>query len=142
MSEPLLLLDTHVWIWTVEGAHEKLSRFWVEEIRAANQQERLLLSVISIWEVANLEAKNRISLSMSCPEWVRRGLDDYGVELAPLSLEIAIESTRLPDGIHSDPADRIIIATARNRNATLVTADRAILEYSRSKHVRALDAHA
>ena len=140
MSDSFLLLDTHVWIWIVEGMHEKLSRFWVEEIRAANQKARLLLSVISVWEVAMLEAKGKISLCMNCRQWVHSGLNDYGVELTELSPEIAIDSTRLPCGLHSDPADRIIVATARNRNATLVTADRAILEYSRAKHVRVVDA--
>ena len=86
-----------------------------------------------------LEVKGKISLCMDCRQWVHSGLNDYGVELAELSPEIAIDSTRLPDDLHSDPADRIIVATARNRNATLVTADRAILEYSRAKHVRVVD---
>jgi PIN domain nuclease of toxin-antitoxin system len=140
MPEPVLLLDTHVWIWIVEGMEDKLSSLCIERIRVANQQDRLLLSAISVWEVAILEMKKKISLCMSCQEWVHRGLSDYGVELADLSPEVAIESTRLPGGFHADPADRIIVATARNRNATVVTVDRAILAYSRSKHVRAIDA--
>jgi PIN domain nuclease of toxin-antitoxin system len=140
MPEPVLLLDTHVWIWIAEGTPGKLSRLCLENIRTASRETRLLVSAISIWEVANLDVKRRISLSESCIEWVYRGLRDYSIELAELAPEIAIDSTRLPDHFHGDPADRILVATARHRNATLVTADRRILEYSRSRHVRALDA--
>jgi PIN domain nuclease of toxin-antitoxin system len=137
-GEPLLL-DTHVWIWVAESLTANLSAFCVDSIRLARQEERLLVSVFSVWEVANLEAKGRISLFTNCRDWVDLGLRQ-NIELADLSPEIAIDSTRLPGIFHADPADRILVATARNRNAVLVTADRAILEYSRSKHVRALDA--
>src|SRR6266581_3993411 len=140
MPEPALLLDTHVWIWIVDGIRGKLSLSCIDSVRGATRENRLLVSVISVWEVAILEAKRRISLSMSCREWVHRVLTQYGVELAELAPEIAIDSTRLPDNFHADPADRILVATARHRNATLVTADRSILKYSRSGHVRAIDA--
>jgi PIN domain nuclease of toxin-antitoxin system len=139
--EPLLL-DTHVWIWVAENITAKLSASCIERIRLAGLEEKLLVSAISVWEVANLDAKKRISLYTNCRDWVNLGLQGQNIELVDLSPEIAIESTRLPEGFHADPADRILIATARNRNATLVTADRAILEYSRSKHVRVLDARA
>jgi PIN domain nuclease of toxin-antitoxin system len=137
-GEPLLL-DTHVWIWVAESLTANLSAFCVDSIRLARQEERLLVSVFSVWEVANLEAKGRISLFTNCRDWVDLGLRQ-NIELADLSPEIAIDSTRLPGNFHADPADRILVATARNRNATLVTADREILDYSRSKHVRVLDA--
>jgi PIN domain nuclease of toxin-antitoxin system len=137
-GEPLLL-DTHVWIWVAESLTANLSAFCVDSIRLARQEERLLVSVFSVWEVANLEAKGRISLFTNCRDWVDLGLRQ-NIELADLSPEIAIDSTRLPGIFHADPADRILVATARNRNAVLVTADRAILEYSRAKHVRVLDA--
>lgn len=137
-SEPLLL-DTHVWIWVAENLTANLSVSCQESIRLARQEGRLLVSVISVWEVANLDAKKRIALFTNCRDWVDLGLRQ-NIELVDLSPEIAIDSTRLPDGFHADPADRILVATARNRNAILITADRAILEYSRSKHVRALKA--
>jgi len=139
--EPLLL-DTHVWIWVAEPIPGKLSPACVEKIRVAGLAGRLLISAISVWEVASLDAKKRVLLSTGCYEWVREALRGPGIELVDLTPEIAIDSTRLPEGFHADPADRILIATARNRNATLVTADRAILKYSRSKHVRVLDARA
>src|SRR5438046_2426985 len=140
MSDPALLLDTHVWIWIAEGLPGKLSRSCLESIRVASGEARLLVSVISIWEVANLDVKGRITLSESCLKWAYRGLHDYGIQLAEFVPEIAVDSTRLPDFQHGDPADRILVATARYRNATLVTGDRRILEYSRSLHVRAADA--
>lgn len=140
MSKPNLLLDTHVWIWIAEGIPGKVSRSCLDQIRIASREQRLLVSAISVWEVANLDVKRRISLSENCIAWVYRGLRDYGIELAELSPEIAIDSTRLPNYLHGDPADRILVATARHRNATLVTGDRRILEYARSRHVRAVDA--
>jgi PIN domain nuclease of toxin-antitoxin system len=90
-------------------------------------------------ESATLEAKERVLLSTGLYEWVRAALGGPGIELVELSPEIAINSTRLPKGMHGDPADRILVATARHRSATLVTADKAILKYSRSGHVRAVD---
>src|SRR5438874_8173776 len=137
MPEAALLLDTHVWIWIVDGIEGKLSRSCIESVRMAAAENRLLVSAISVWEVAMLEAKRRISLLMDCREWVHRALTQRGVELAEIAPEIAIDSANLPDNFHADPSDRILVATARHRNATLVTADRLILEYSRSGHVRA-----
>src|SRR5947209_2491953 len=139
--EPLLL-DTHVWIWVAELVPGKLSPACVQKIRAAGLAGQLLISAISVWEVASLDAKKRVLLSEGCHEWVREALRGRGIELVHLTPEIAIDSTRIPEGFHADPADRILIATARNRNAVLVTADRAILKYSRTKHVRVLDARA
>lgn len=138
----LLLLDTHVWIWTAEPIPGKLSPSCVEKIRVAGRAGQLLISAISVWEVAILDAKQRILLSTGCHEWVREALRGPGIEFVDLTPEIAIDSTRLPEGFHADPADRILIATARNRNAVLVTADHAIIKYSHSKHVRVLDARA
>ena len=142
MPSDLLLLDTHSWIWAQLGLLQNLSRAALQSIKSAEREGNLRISVISVWEVANLDAKKRVLLSLDCHEWVREALRGPVIELVDLSPEIAIDSTRLPEGFHADPADRILIATARNRNAILVTADRAILEYSRSKHVRVLDARA
>jgi PIN domain nuclease of toxin-antitoxin system len=139
MPDEALLLDTHVWFWLAEAIPGKLSPTCLARIRAASQDGEILISAISVWEVAILEAKARVLLSTGCHEWVRAALRGPGIELVELSPEIAIDSTRLPGGIHGDPADRILVATARQRNATLVTADRAILKYARSGHVRAAD---
>lgn len=99
-----------------------------------------MLSVISVWEVALLDAKGRITLSMDCAAWVRQALATPGLTLAPLTPEIAIQSTRLPGILHGDPADRLIVATARAHGAVLMTKDRKLLAYGRAKHVRVISA--
>ena len=140
-SDPLLL-DTHVWIWLVDGARRKLSTSTVEALRQAGRESRVWVSAISVWEVATLEAKGRVSLSMDCRAWVEAGLKAPGVRFAELTPSIAIESTRLPGAFHGDPADRILVATARELKATLVTRDTLILRYARLGHVNALYAGA
>jgi PIN domain nuclease of toxin-antitoxin system len=73
-------------------------------------------------------------------QWLRTALAKPGVRLAPLEPEIAVASTCLPWEMHADPADRILVATARHLRATLITADRALLEYAGQGHFKALDA--
>jgi len=137
-----LLLDTHVWIWALEGNTHELSVDAQDAVAEAGAVGRVLVSVISCWEVGMLEAKGRIRFTIEPGEWVRRGLQAPGVTLAPLSPEIALDSSRLPGTVHGDPADRILMATARRTGATLVTRDRAILEYAREGHLSVLDAGA
>ena len=132
----LLLLDTHVWIWMMEGAKNELSSTTVALIEDAGGRSELLVSAISVWEVAMLEAKRRITLSTSVHEWVSAALTARGLRLAELTPEIALESSRLPGDSHGDPADRIIVATTRVLGATLVTCDEQILTYGASGHVR------
>src|SRR5579863_8063835 len=122
MPEAALLLDTHVWLWLAEGTPGKLSPACLAGIRAASQDGQILISAISVWEVAMLDARKKVLLSTGCHQWVQTALRGPGIELVELSPEIAIDSTRLPDGFQADPADRILVATARHRNATFVTA--------------------
>jgi hypothetical protein len=91
------------------------------------------------WEVAMLEAKGRISLSRPVEDWVRSALRAPGTRLLPLTPEIAIESTRLPGSAHGDPADRILIASARVSGGRLATRDRGILDYAGGGHVAVVD---
>lgn len=142
MPEPAddaLLLDTHVWIWLMEGVRGQMSAGAVGEMREAGERGDILISAISVWEVAMLEAKGRISLSLPVDEWVRRALRAPGTRLLELTPEIAIESTRLPGAIHGDPADRILLASARATDGRLATRDEALLEYCSDGHARALD---
>ncbi len=87
-----------------------------------------------------LQAKGRIGLSLELEEWVRRGLSAPGVRLAELSPEVLVESTRLPGEVHGDPADRMLVATARRLGASLATRDGAILSYAGRGHLSVLDA--
>jgi len=134
-----LLLDTHVWVWLMEG-NDRLLPDVRDAIQSAVPERLLSVAAISVWEVAMLEAKGRIVLDVDCNVWVRRALAAPGLSLTPLHPEIAVASTRLPDDFHGDPADRIIVATARQGGCTLVTADEAILKYAKSGHVRVLPA--
>ena len=91
--------------------------------------------MISVWELGLLESKGRVHLHTSCAQWVEDALAMPGLTLAPLTPTIAIESTRLPGSFHGDPADRIIVATARTMGARLLTSDKNIRAYGRQRHV-------
>ncbi len=139
MAEPLLL-DTHCWIWMQSGLTENFSPAAKAAIRQAVNDEELLISVISGWEIGLLDSKKRISLSMDCDQWVREAVTIPGLRVVPISMSIAVHSTRLPGEFHGDPADRILVATAKIEGARLLTKDRKILGYASYKHVRVLSA--
>ena len=130
-----LLLDTHFWIWLQAGSEEQLNGQDLEVVLEAANRRCLYVSAISVWEFAMLEAKGRVLLRTSCAQWVEQALSMPGLSLAPLTPAIAVESTRLPGSFHGDPADRIIVATARTMNARLLTVDGDIRTYGRASHV-------
>jgi PIN domain nuclease of toxin-antitoxin system len=131
-----LLLDTHVWIWLMEGVDE-LSPEQVARLDLAARVQSLFLSAISPWEVATLAVKRRISLPVPLAEWMGRAVGQPGLQLLPLSPEVSVESAQLAD-FHGDPADRILVATARLENLTLATRDSRILNWARGGSVRAV----
>jgi PIN domain nuclease of toxin-antitoxin system len=90
----------------------------------------LRIAAISLWEIALLASRGRIVLGKSITPWVEEALADPGPAIDPLSPQIAIESHALPDVFHRDPADRMIVATARVTSAVLMTRDRRILDYA------------
>lgn len=135
-----IVLDTHVWIWMVEGVRAALSPAAVQAIEQAGRRGAVRVSAISVWEVAMLEAKGRLSLSRPLEEWLRAALRAGGIRLLALTPEIAIESTRLPGNWHGDPADRILAASARVAGGRLATCDHGILNYAQSGHLAVLDA--
>lgn len=115
------VLDTHVWIWCAAGD----SRAAV----LAGFNGRMIIPAISVWEVAMLCAKGRLTVQPDVEAWVRMNLG-APASLEPLSPEIALESCRLPD-FHGDPADRLIVATASVLGLPLVTADAGIQKWNR-----------
>jgi PIN domain nuclease of toxin-antitoxin system len=135
-----LLLDTHVWVWFVAGDDTKLAPRVVSRIERAVLDRRCLVSVISVWEVAMLEAKGRLRLGGAVDAWVAASRRPPGVTMVELTPEIAIESTRRPGDAHGDPADRMLIATARITGAVLVTCDERIIQYAETGHLRVVDA--
>jgi PIN domain nuclease of toxin-antitoxin system len=137
-----LLLDTHVWIWVVEGGHRLLSPRLLGEINDVSLSGVLLMSAITLWEVALLEARGRVRLRRPVRGWIDDVLRGPGARLLPLDPEIAVASTRLPGTPPGDPADLILMARARATGAPLVTCDGRILQYAAAGHVPALDARA
>jgi len=135
-----VLLDTHIWVWYVENEAKRFSRRITPIVERAVQRGDVLISAISVWEIAQLEATRRLKLSVDVRTWVGRALAFPGVRLKGLSPSIAIESTRLPGDVHRDPADRILIATTRLMGAALVTCDDALLAYAKQGHLRVVDA--
>jgi PIN domain nuclease of toxin-antitoxin system len=132
-----ILLDTHVWIWLFSGSSE-LSQDSIDRINQEGNQGKVFISAISVWELSMLVAKNRVNLSEPIHQWVQKSLSQPGVNLSLLTPEIAIESSFLPGDFHGDPADRIIVATARINDLILLTRDRKILDYGVEKYTCSL----
>lgn len=123
----MILLDTHIWIWWVDD-NQRLTQKHQEWIQQ-HQSDGLGVSIISCWEVAKLVEYNRLILSCGVDEWIESALAYPGVQLLNLTLPIVVESTKLI-GFHRDPADQIIVATAKVFGCPLLTADTKILNYS------------
>ncbi len=130
----MILLDTHVLIWWIEKAG-KLSSKANRKIEQAKKKGEILISSISIWEICMLIKKGKIKLSMDVNSWIQQLESASYIKFIPLDNQIAAKSVELLDLIQGDPADRIIIATARQYGATLITSDKRILNY---KHVQTL----
>ena len=139
-DEPRLLLDTHVWYWLVVGNRQQISAATVDTLESHARRHPLLVSIISVWEIALLETKNRLGLAVPAQQWVEQTLDRPGFSLVGLSVPIAVESCHLPGQFHADPGNRFLVATARAERATLVTRDAKIIAYGKAGHVRVLKA--
>jgi len=123
----MILLDTHVWVWWVHG-DERLTANQLEIIQA-NETDTIGVSAISCWEIAKFVERGRLELPVPLEEWFEQALGYPGIRILELTPEIAVESTRLPGEFHRDPADQIIVATARILKCSLVTSDERILDY-------------
>lgn len=135
----LVLLDTHVWVWLLNG-DRKLNPKALNAIERSLSEEAVLLSAISPWEVAMLVSKGRLTLDRDVGEWVNSAVSIPGIRIEPITPEIAVASTRLPGTIHPDPADRLIAATARHLGALLITDDQLLLDYGAARHLKAIKA--
>jgi PIN domain nuclease of toxin-antitoxin system len=133
-----LLLDTHALIWLAEGLTDLPPRSR-RLLDAAARSEGLAVSPISFWEVAMLESRRRVSLSQPVQQWREAILAPSMIREVELDGAVAIESVKLPGELHEDPADRILIATARLRGFTLATRDSRILEYGGTGHVKVVE---
>jgi PIN domain nuclease of toxin-antitoxin system len=123
----VIILDTHIWVWWVHD-ESKLTHAQLELIKN-NEVDGIGISAISLWEVAKLVEHKRLILPCPLIEWFEQALSYPGVRVLELTPEIALESTQLPGEFHLDPADQIIVATARVQDCPLVTSDEKILHY-------------
>lgn len=123
----MIVLDTHIWVWWVHNDAQLTTE--CRDFIAANESNGLGISAISCWEIAKLVERGRLILPQSVEIWLRLALAYPGIQLIDLAPQIAVESTRLPDEFHRDPADQIIVATARVYDCPLVTLDGKIRSY-------------
>jgi PIN domain nuclease of toxin-antitoxin system len=119
------LLDTHVLLWWL-GAPDRLSAEQRSAVEGAGPERPLLVSGISLWEIAMLAELGRIELEMPLRDWLEAATAAPLVQLTAITPAIAAEVAALPASFHRDPADRMLVATARVLQATLVTSDRRI----------------
>ena len=133
-----LLLDTHILLWALAKS-EELSNEVKETIKTAKASKSLYISAISLWEIAMLAQKQRISIYCRIADFLQTIENIEGLHIIPLNAMIAAESVMLPE-LHNDPADRIIIASCREKSATLVTRDQKIIEWANSGYLKVIPA--
>jgi PIN domain nuclease of toxin-antitoxin system len=128
------LLDTHTWLWWV-SEDRRLSRRARSAIARSQRDGDVWVSLISLWELAKKVGKKQLVLDRPLDQWLDEATTMTGLHLAELTRPILVESCQLPPPFDGDPADQIIVATARHENAVLVTRDRRMRSYA---HVRSL----
>jgi PIN domain nuclease of toxin-antitoxin system len=128
--ETPILLDTHVWLWTLDataGTLPKASRTLIDRAAAAR---RLFVSDFSYWEIAMLVSKGRLQLGTDVGVWLDRAVLAPGIVTVPVTRDVLVHSTRLAGEPHGDPADRILLAQAQALGASLLTCDKGIIAYA------------
>jgi PIN domain nuclease of toxin-antitoxin system len=137
----VVLLDTHVWIWNIEGDARRLGRRTRQWLARAESQEAIRISPITLFELVALHAAGRIGLTHPPEQWIREALHAPGVRLAEFSAAVAIDAGAIPRPALPDPLDRLLVGSARQLGATFLTADTRILAYARETgNVRVHDA--
>ncbi len=125
----MIVLDTSPWIWWISNP-ERLTARARRAIEREEGANGLIVSAISVWEVALKHSLGKLDLDRDIRSWVALAIAYPGIRIAPLDREDALESTLLPERIHRDPADRFIVALARRLRSPVVTSDREILRYA------------
>lgn len=123
----MIVLDTHVWVWWVQD-ETRLSDAQRDRLRTS-EADGIGVSAISCWEVAKLVEKGRLDVAMPLAGWLEAALTYPGIRRLPLTDGVIVESVSLPGTFHRDPADQLLVATARSLGVPLVTSDRKILAY-------------
>ncbi len=123
----ILLLDTHIWWWWITGESRRLSSAQRRRLAKVSPENPALVSDISLWEVATLLSLGRIELDIPLRDWLESASAEPLVRRCAISPAVAAEVAALPDSFHRDPADRILVATARIYGAMLLTRDERII---------------
>jgi PIN domain nuclease of toxin-antitoxin system len=131
----VIVLDTHAWIWWVDN-HPRLRPAVRDQIDAETD---VRISAITLLEIATAVSLSRLVLRPSVDRWLDIAQSTASLRIEPLTSSICLESVRLPGEIHRDPADRLIVALARQIAAPLCTADRKLLAY---QYVNCINAEA
>jgi PIN domain nuclease of toxin-antitoxin system len=126
----VVLLDTHVWIWHVEGDARRIGARTARLLKRWTDEDVLRVSPLSVFEVSSLHTAGRLEFSRTLEQWISSATEIGGVRLLPLAAEAALDAGRIGAATIPDPIDRLLIGTARYTDATLVTADRRILDYA------------
>lgn len=127
-----LLLDTHIWVWYLEGETNQMTADVVALLARSGAAGGLRVSHISYWEVAVKTAKRKWSFSIDAAIWLKRAGQAMDIRFLPLDGDTLLVSTRLAGTVHNDPADRMLIATSQLNSLPLVTADRLIIDYAKA----------
>lgn len=124
----MILIDTHIWLWLLHNPSQ-LSEKAQAAINSPEHQDSLLVSAISVWEIAVKSSLGKLTLPLPIEEWYQLAKSHSGIIVEPLDPLDAIASSILPEPFHKDPADRMLIAIARRYKIPLVTCDAKILNY-------------
>jgi PIN domain nuclease of toxin-antitoxin system len=126
----VLLLDTHVWLWSAAGDARRIGRRARHSLQRAEAREDIRISAVSLFELTALHTLGRIRLARPLEQWIGEALEAAGVRIAELSPAIAIDAGCIPRDALADPLDRLLVATARRLDATFLTSDARILAYA------------
>lgn len=130
----MIIIDTHVWLWLLHDPSQ-LSNAARAQIEIEEAQNGILVSAISVWEIAVKSSLGKLALPLPIEDWYALAKSHSGIVIEALNPEDAIASTQLPGDFHKDPADRIIVAMARRYNVPLITCDNNILKYPHLKTI-------
>jgi PIN domain nuclease of toxin-antitoxin system len=130
----VIVLDTHVWIWWLSDPGKLPGRARKAVMEAASDQA-IYISSISVWEVALLASRGRLTFSMDAQDWITKSEALPFLHFVPLDNAIAVRAVRLEEPFHKDPADRIIVATAITMGAPVVSSDAKIQKYPHVKSI-------
>jgi PIN domain nuclease of toxin-antitoxin system len=126
----MVLLDTHVWVWSVEGDVRRIGRRTRRLLSRAESSEAIRVSPATVFEIAALHTLGRLRLARPLEQWIRESRDTAGIRMAELSPAMALDAGAIPREALADPLDRLLVATARALEATFLTSDTRILEYA------------